>query len=438
MMKKKLFTETIFIFFLCFAGNSFSQSCDITGNETISANSYNSYNVLVEQGYQYFWSVQGDLELFSGQSTNQISVKSGSGSGSGKICITKFKEDADPCCNCLDVNISNMNQFDQCFVNAAFSSCQANSENLIVLSPSLDIGNPYSTNMLYTYQFLYNGNQVHSGTGIINANSILSLNQINFNFNLSQNNASFPLAFEVIVVITDFFDPGTTCTVSDSIILNECEGSIEPVSCIATGKIFNCDIVKNGNVLEIGAYFSQLQNPFNNPAIATIYSENIGGGIVSPNSISLAANQTTSLQNVTFQINQTNIGNEFITPGYYWIVLKIVYTDTVTGQICTTRLYLRLDKCDGGVGGTLDKTAIRSSKQIFVVPNPVENNLKLEFNSKVEYSKIEIFDLNGRKIKTEYHNEHHQYNITDLINGMYIVKIINDSYTIQEEKFIKK
>jgi len=77
-----------------------------------------------------------------------------------------------------------------------------------------------------------------------------------------------------------------------------------------------------------------------------------------------------------------------------------------------------------------------------IYPNPTTNILNVEFSTTdIEKVKFDIFDLNGRLIKTvsqENHNQiNQQINVEDLQTGTYILVINTSKYT-STHKFIKK
>ncbi|MCD4793354.1 MAG: T9SS type A sorting domain-containing protein [Bacteroidales bacterium] len=79
-------------------------------------------------------------------------------------------------------------------------------------------------------------------------------------------------------------------------------------------------------------------------------------------------------------------------------------------------------------------------KNEFVVyPNPAEDRIFINFNniSEINYS-VEIFDLQGRLIKSDSNNNQNYVDINNLINGVYIIRIIDELSNVYYSKFIKQ
>jgi hypothetical protein len=70
-----------------------------------------------------------------------------------------------------------------------------------------------------------------------------------------------------------------------------------------------------------------------------------------------------------------------------------------------------------------------------IYPNPTRDNLFIK--SKIEVNRIEIFDLAGNLIKN-YTYDNNFVNVSELSNGIYVIKIIEINGVSETKKFIKK
>ena len=83
----------------------------------------------------------------------------------------------------------------------------------------------------------------------------------------------------------------------------------------------------------------------------------------------------------------------------------------------------------------LSTTDIRNgSSQISIYPNPVKDILNIKTEQKLK--SLEIFDMNGRLIQSIF-SPQKQVNVSELVKGTYIIKIISEKESITE-KFIKQ
>ncbi|WP_196886253.1 T9SS type A sorting domain-containing protein [Aureivirga sp. CE67] len=75
-----------------------------------------------------------------------------------------------------------------------------------------------------------------------------------------------------------------------------------------------------------------------------------------------------------------------------------------------------------------------SKLQFSIKPNPAKNTISIQTEKQI--SKIEIFDITGKKIIQKYNTD--QINVQNLENGIYFIKIFNSRNNIITEKFIKE
>lgn len=77
-------------------------------------------------------------------------------------------------------------------------------------------------------------------------------------------------------------------------------------------------------------------------------------------------------------------------------------------------------------------------KNIKIYPNPARNNINITFpNSNYQDFNIYIYDIQGKMIKhVKPENFHSEVNISDINNGFYIVKIVDNDQVVKSEKII--
>ncbi|HLV24619.1 MAG TPA: T9SS type A sorting domain-containing protein [Moheibacter sp.] len=84
--------------------------------------------------------------------------------------------------------------------------------------------------------------------------------------------------------------------------------------------------------------------------------------------------------------------------------------------------------------GTID--VINSSK-ISVYPNPVAESFSIQKENSQEILQVELFDHSGKKIKT-YANRFENISVSDLPEGIYLIKIHTLTGKVFNQKLIKK
>ncbi len=82
-----------------------SQTCSITGSNSINVNQTLTYSTSITSGASYFWSVTGGLAIVGSNTGGSVSVK-GVTAGTGQVCVTKYKAGSEPCCECKIVTIN--------------------------------------------------------------------------------------------------------------------------------------------------------------------------------------------------------------------------------------------------------------------------------------------------------------------------------------------
>jgi len=79
-----------------------------------------------------------------------------------------------------------------------------------------------------------------------------------------------------------------------------------------------------------------------------------------------------------------------------------------------------------------------SIKDFAIYPNPTQNYLYIQFDNNTQ-KEIEIYSLNGHKIKSLYTNEFiNTIDVSDLSQGMYFIKILDKDASYMMKKIVKK
>lgn len=217
-------------------------------------------------------------------------------------------------------------------------------------------------------------------------------------------------------------------------------------NCIESCEIFTCEVPDtscSAEVIEIycnsnnGPFEAQypvrvnsrirLFNPFNTSASVTFswdpafFSGNqLAGGVL--NNFPANAVDTKSSQFV-INANGTSDNN----PTGFFVPLKVVYTNNVTGATCTVNLNPLLQPCDDDEGGELvvDGSNNQDTKSR-IYPNPYSTGDKMTIESKNIIRTVELLDFNGTKI-SDYKLNDNQFIINENINtGVYFLKYLSN------------
>jgi 1,4-alpha-glucan branching enzyme len=90
----------------------------------------------------------------------------------------------------------------------------------------------------------------------------------------------------------------------------------------------------------------------------------------------------------------------------------------------------------GNKASTLGTNDFGVLNEIYLYPNPASSYFTLNTNT----TKVQIFSITGQLVKSFNKNQtkEHQYSISDLDTGMYLVRVYNDENQIKVMKFIKQ
>ena len=92
-------------------------------------------------------------------------------------------------------------------------------------------------------------------------------------------------------------------------------------------------------------------------------------------------------------------------------------------------------KIFGNQPSTLNVENFSSEASFSIYPNPANNS----FKTNKEISKLEIFDITGKLVKSFEGNssQNEDYNISDLSKGVYLIKIQDKNKATSTSKLIK-
>lgn len=121
--------------------------------------------------------------------------------------------------------------------------------------------------------------------------------------------------------------------------------------------------------------------------------------------------------------------------------------NSLSGQVCspnlnTLKAYLNGDFCSYKVTNCPPPTAISNSSindnLVKIYPNPVSEVLHIEM---LEKANIQLYDIDGRNLTSQTNIKNSQkqcISTQNIANGIYIVKIYNDSFVTMKKIIINK
>ncbi|MBF4473349.1 alpha-amylase family glycosyl hydrolase [Flavobacterium sp. HJJ] len=136
-----------------------------------------------------------------------------------------------------------------------------------------------------------------------------------------------------------------------------------------------------------------------------------------------------------FDVTAKNVATGFQYTGS-WFNLMDNSPYTVTDVNATISLQPGEFRIYGNKSTVLATTDFEIMKDIFISPNPASNYFSLNTDT----AKIQIFSITGQLIKTfsKPHTKEYLYNINELNNGLYFIKVYNEANQIKVIKLIKQ
>ncbi|TRX35282.1 T9SS type A sorting domain-containing protein [Flavobacterium sp. ZT3R18] len=147
----------------------------------------------------------------------------------------------------------------------------------------------------------------------------------------------------------------------------------------------------------------------------------------------------TELKNVliiaNFDVTAKDVATGFQNTGsWYNLMNNALYN--VSDVNATINLQPGEYRIYGNKASILGTTDFEVLKNIYLYPNPAANYFTLNTDA----SKVQIFSITGQLVKSFNKNQtiDHHYNISDLNNGMYLVRVYNDENQVKVMKFVKQ
>ena len=148
---------------------------------------------------------------------------------------------------------------------------------------------------------------------------------------------------------------------------------------------------------------------------------------------------STLLKNVVvltnFDVNTQNVVPNFPYTGT-WYNLMDNSTFEVTSTTATIAIEAGGFRVYGNKASALGTDTFEVNGEIYLYPNPTTNYFTLN----ITVSKVEIYSITGQLVKSFNANQsqENQFPISDLNQGMYIVKTLNENKQIKEMKLLKQ
>ncbi len=148
---------------------------------------------------------------------------------------------------------------------------------------------------------------------------------------------------------------------------------------------------------------------------------------------------STQLKNVVVLAN-FNTDSTTITPDFpytgNWINLMDNSTISVTSTTSPITIEAGGYRIYGNAAPALSSQNIDNlERQMVLYPNPTSNNFNLNTNT----SQVEIYTITGQIVKTfDKQNSNYNYSISELNNGIYLVKVVDENNYQQTIKIIKE
>ena len=136
-----------------------------------------------------------------------------------------------------------------------------------------------------------------------------------------------------------------------------------------------------------------------------------------------------------FDVNAKDVTPDFPYTGTWYNLM-----DNTTFEVTNTTTPINIEAGGFRVFGnkpmTLSNDQFVKNEQVYIYPNPTANHFTINATS----SKVQIFALSGQLVKSfdNIISKEQQFNISELNNGMYFVKIFEDNKEIKTMKLLKQ
>jgi hypothetical protein len=134
-----------------------------------------------------------------------------------------------------------------------------------------------------------------------------------------------------------------------------------------------------------------------------------------------------------FNVTTQNVATGFPYTGTWYNLMDNTIV-TVTNASATVSLLPGEYKIYGNKPATLAIADYEKASEIQVYPNPASTYFTLNSNT----TKVQLFSITGQLVKSFNANQSaHQFDITDLNKGLYIVKAFNENNEVEVMKLVK-
>lgn len=148
---------------------------------------------------------------------------------------------------------------------------------------------------------------------------------------------------------------------------------------------------------------------------------------------------TTQLKDVViisnFNTSSTNVNPNFPYGGTWYDLMDETGNTTINGSTTSINLAPGDFKIYGNAIPSLSNGSIAETNLLRLFPNPTSTSFKINKN----VSEVALFDITGKQVKLFKgdFNKNNVFNVQELVNSIYIVKIKDESGNVQTTKLVK-
>ncbi|HQK38622.1 MAG TPA: T9SS type A sorting domain-containing protein, partial [Flavobacterium alvei] len=147
---------------------------------------------------------------------------------------------------------------------------------------------------------------------------------------------------------------------------------------------------------------------------------------------------STQLKNVVvltnFDVNSQNVVPDFPYAGTWYNLM-----DNTSFEVTSTTATITIEaggfRIYGNKPSTLGTDKFEVNGEIYLYPNPATNYFTLNATT----SKVEIYSITGQLVKSfANQSEENQYSISDLNQGIYLVKVVDENNELKVMRLLKQ
>ncbi len=237
-----------------------------------------------------------------------------------------------------------------------------------------------------------------------------------------------PLPWDLWRILTADVDNSEDITATDAgLILQYSVGLID---------IFPEESGKSGQVKEGDITVEIIDNEF----IFTIQDELLGFNLYVTNNSNVILGEPEILEETMLSATQIegevyNIGTCIaVSPASGTQILKIPFTGELTGELIFN---MKVNNTDKTVTFGTTEVLETNTKEISIYPNPASDKIQIQSSVSLQNSTVEIYSISGVLINKVKLDENNEIDISNLLSGIYFIKIQTDS-KILTTKIVKK